>query len=55
MTDDIKPPTPADMPSRNEGGSSDPDQTWIAHVVNGEVKSRVKSEDWSAYAKKNGL
>lgn len=51
--EDTKPPTPADLAKRT--APEDPDQTWVAHVENGTTVARVKSEDWTAYAKKNGL
>lgn len=33
----------------------DPEQTWTAHVANGVVIARVKTEDWKNYEKANNL
>lgn len=48
-------PTPAVLDKGKKAPEDAPDQTWIAHVENGTVKSRVKSEDWPKYAKENNL
>lgn len=46
--------TPATVAEKAEAPENK-DQTWIAHVENGETKARVKTEDWPKYAKENNL
>lgn len=49
------PDTTKTSPDKTQDTQPDDEQTWIAHVENGTVKARVKSEEWVRYARKNNL